>query len=344
MPAKVALITGVTGQDGAYLAELLLAKGYVVHGVKRRSSSFNTGRIDHLYRDPHEHDTALLPALRRPDRRHQPDPHRAGDPARRDLQSRRAEPRPGQLRDRRIHRQCRRARHAAPARGDPHPRHGRARALLSGLDLGALRQGPGDAAERDHAVLSAQPLCRGQALRLLDHGQLPRGLRHPRLERHPVQPREPAARRDLRHPQDHARGRGDRARPAGAALPRQSRRQARLGPCPRLCRRHVADPAAGRSPTTTCSPPARPTPCASSSSWPSPASGARSSGGARASTRSGVERRSGQRAGARSIRAISARPRSTCCSATRARRARRLGWQHQIGVRASWCARWSRPT
>jgi GDPmannose 4,6-dehydratase len=49
-----ALITGITGQDGAYLAELLLAKGYMVHGVKRRSSSFNTGRIDHLYADPHE--------------------------------------------------------------------------------------------------------------------------------------------------------------------------------------------------------------------------------------------------------------------------------------------------
>ena len=50
---KVALITGVTGQDGAYLAELLLGKGYVVHGIKRRSSSFNTGRIDHIYQDPH---------------------------------------------------------------------------------------------------------------------------------------------------------------------------------------------------------------------------------------------------------------------------------------------------
>lgn len=50
---KTALVTGVTGQDGAYLSELLLAKGYVVHGVKRRSSSFNTGRIDHLYKDPH---------------------------------------------------------------------------------------------------------------------------------------------------------------------------------------------------------------------------------------------------------------------------------------------------
>src|ERR1700687_2568344 len=52
--AKSALITGATGQDGAYLAELLLGKGYVVHGIKRRSSSFNTARVDHLYRDPHE--------------------------------------------------------------------------------------------------------------------------------------------------------------------------------------------------------------------------------------------------------------------------------------------------
>lgn len=51
---KVALITGITGQDGAYLAELLLSKGYVVHGIKRRASSFNTTRIDHLYHDPHE--------------------------------------------------------------------------------------------------------------------------------------------------------------------------------------------------------------------------------------------------------------------------------------------------
>jgi GDPmannose 4,6-dehydratase len=54
MSDKVALITGATGQDGAYLAELLLSKGYVVHGIKRRSSSFNTERVDHLYQDPHE--------------------------------------------------------------------------------------------------------------------------------------------------------------------------------------------------------------------------------------------------------------------------------------------------
>lgn len=57
---KTALVTGITGQDGAYLAELLLGKGYTVHGVKRRSSSFNTARVDHLYRDPHEHETRFF--------------------------------------------------------------------------------------------------------------------------------------------------------------------------------------------------------------------------------------------------------------------------------------------
>jgi GDPmannose 4,6-dehydratase len=57
---KVALITGVTGQDGAYLSELLLSKGYTVHGVKRRSSSFNTGRLEHIYQDPHEADPRFI--------------------------------------------------------------------------------------------------------------------------------------------------------------------------------------------------------------------------------------------------------------------------------------------
>ena len=60
MAQKVALITGATGQDGAYLAELLLAKGYIVHGVKRRSSSLNTQRVDHLYVDPHIPDTRFF--------------------------------------------------------------------------------------------------------------------------------------------------------------------------------------------------------------------------------------------------------------------------------------------
>ena len=60
MKERVALITGVTGQDGAYLAELLLAKGYIVHGIKRRSSSFNTGRVEHLYQDLHERDVRFM--------------------------------------------------------------------------------------------------------------------------------------------------------------------------------------------------------------------------------------------------------------------------------------------
>ena len=56
---KTALITGITGQDGSYLAEFLISKGYCVHGIKRRSSSFNSSRIDHLYSDPHDLDTPL---------------------------------------------------------------------------------------------------------------------------------------------------------------------------------------------------------------------------------------------------------------------------------------------
>lgn len=60
MAAPVALVTGITGQDGSYLAELLLEKGYTVHGIKRRASSFNTTRIDHLYQDPHESDPRMV--------------------------------------------------------------------------------------------------------------------------------------------------------------------------------------------------------------------------------------------------------------------------------------------
>ena len=58
--AKSALITGVTGQDGSYLSELLLSKGYTVHGIVRRSSTFNTGRIDHIYSDPHDTERKLV--------------------------------------------------------------------------------------------------------------------------------------------------------------------------------------------------------------------------------------------------------------------------------------------
>lgn len=59
-PTKRALITGITGQDGSYLAELLLSKGYEVHGLVRRSSSFNTGRLDDIYQDPHDNRQLIL--------------------------------------------------------------------------------------------------------------------------------------------------------------------------------------------------------------------------------------------------------------------------------------------
>ena len=60
MQKKIALITGVTGQDGAYLSELLLSKGYIVHGIKRRASLFNTDRIDHIYQDPHMENRSFI--------------------------------------------------------------------------------------------------------------------------------------------------------------------------------------------------------------------------------------------------------------------------------------------
>ena len=60
---KKALITGVTGQDGSYLAEFLLKKNYEVHGIKRRSSSFNTSRIDHIYEDPHVNNSKFITVI-----------------------------------------------------------------------------------------------------------------------------------------------------------------------------------------------------------------------------------------------------------------------------------------
>src|SRR6516225_3027906 len=159
MANKVALITGVTGQDGAYLAELLLNKGYIVHGIKRRSSTFNSGRVDHLYRDLHEPDvrfklhygdltdgTNLIRIIQevRPS----------------EIYNLAAEPRSGELRGTRIHRQCRRPRHAAPARGDPYPRPGKERAILPSLDVGDVRQGPRGATVGDDTILPALALWR----------------------------------------------------------------------------------------------------------------------------------------------------------------------------------------
>ena len=80
--AKTALITGITGQDGAYLAEFLLEKGYEVHGIKRRSSLFNTHRVDHLYKDPHEENSRFHLPLRGHDRLNKLDSNCSGNPTR----------------------------------------------------------------------------------------------------------------------------------------------------------------------------------------------------------------------------------------------------------------------
>ncbi len=176
--SKTALITGITGQDGAYLAELLLGKGYVVHGIKRRTSLFNTDRIDHLYEEPHVADRRLVlhhgdltdsSSLVHVMQQVQPDEvYNLG------AQS-----------------------HVAVSFEEPEytansDAMGTLRLLeairilgfagrtrfyqASTSEMFGARQG--DAAEGDHAVPSALAVRRRQALRALDHGQLPRVVRH----------------------------------------------------------------------------------------------------------------------------------------------------------------------
>ena len=138
-------------------------------------------------RGPARRQCAVPAALWRHDGFDQPDPADAADPADRDLQPRSPEPCRRQFRKPGIYRQCRRHRRAATIGSDPDSRHGKGDAVLPGIHFGAVRSGSGSPAEGNHAVLSALALWRCQAVRLLDHGELPRGLRHVRLQRHPVQ-------------------------------------------------------------------------------------------------------------------------------------------------------------
>ena len=165
-------------------------------------------------------------ALRRPGGRQPPDePHLAAAPGR-GLPPRGAEPRQGQLRRAGVHRGRHRARHDPPARGDPGL--GGQGALLPGLLLGDVRRRAA-AAERADALPPAQPVRRGQGLRLLDHRELPRELRALRLQRHPLQPRVAAPRRDLRHAQDHPRARRDPRRAPAHAAPRATSTRSATG-------------------------------------------------------------------------------------------------------------------
>ena len=207
---KVALITGITGQDGAYLAELLLDKGYVVHGIKRRTSLFNTDRIDHLYEDPHVRDRRFVlhygdltdsSSLVHVMQQVQPDEvYNLG------AQS-----------------------HVAVSFEEPeYTANSDAMGTLRLLEairilglagktrfyqastsemFGLVRETPQKETTPFHP---RSPYGVAKLYALLDHRQLPRVVRDLRLQRHPVQSRIAGARRDLRHPQDHPRARAHR--------------------------------------------------------------------------------------------------------------------------------------
>ena len=183
MALKRAVITGVTGQDGSYLAELLLQKGYEVHGIRRRSSSFNTGRIDHLIQDPHAEgcrfflhygDMTDFSSLKRTIQLVEPD----------EIYNLAAQS------------------HVAVSFEQPEytvesdalgPLRmleairslglQRQNALLPGINLRDVWQGPGSSPERNHGLLSAISVWCCQTLRALDYRDLSRNIRHLCLQR-----------------------------------------------------------------------------------------------------------------------------------------------------------------
>ena len=253
--SKRALITGITGQDGSYLAEFLLSKGYEVHGLTRRSSTFNRGRIDHIS----EAKSPGQPAITAGDGifLHYGDLCDASS-VNRLLRS----IRPDEIYNLAAQSHVKVSFEIPEYTGDV-AGLGTLRILEgireSGLNPRIYQAGSsemfgkvaGDTAEGKHPVLSPLALCRGQSLCPLAGGQLSRGLRHVRLQRHLVQSRVAAARRELRDAQDHAGGRRHQARLAKGPGAGQSGGQARLGLCRRLRAGHVVDAAAGAVPTTT---------------------------------------------------------------------------------------------
>ena len=204
--AKKALICGITGQDGSYLTEFLLAKGYEVHGIVRRTSTFNTDRLDHIYADPHEHavplflhygDLANAARLRHLLEQIQPDEvYNLGAQSHVRVSFDQAEytadiVATGTLRLLEAFRDYASGRERRPR-------------FLSGRLVGNVWRFAA-AAERIHAVLSPQSVRGEQGGRALVRRQPARSLRSVHLERHPVQPRIAAPGRDVRDAQDHAR-------------------------------------------------------------------------------------------------------------------------------------------
>ena len=168
MPDKIAFITGITGQDGAYLAELLLNKGYVVHGVKRRASSFNTGRVDHLYDDPHKEGVRFF--------MHYGDMTDATNLIRLIQETEPTE----------IYNMAAQSHVQVSFETPEYTANSDALGTLRILEAIRIRQRPRNAAKREHTFPAAEPLRRSQVVRLLDHRQLPRGLWLPCVERHSV--------------------------------------------------------------------------------------------------------------------------------------------------------------
>ena len=226
-----AFITGITGQDGRHLAEFLHGKGYDVYGmVKGQNNPKATQVIEEMpFVELVPGDLADLPSLVAALELAQPDEvYNLG----RDLLRR------PELHAGRAHRQHHRPRRAAHARGDPHGRRHAEQPdpLLPGVVVGDVRQGARDAADRDDAVPPPLAVRLRQGVRPRHHGELPRELRPVRLLGHPVQPRGPAPRDRVRHPQGHQRRRPHQARPAARA-----RAWARSTPS-----------ATGATPATTC--------------------------------------------------------------------------------------------
>ncbi len=219
-----ALITGITGQDGSYLAELLLGKGYEVHGLIRRASTFNTVRIDHLYRDPHEPERADVPPLRRPDRRRAPHRPDARDQPRRGLQPRGPVARPRLVRRAGAHRQRDRARHHAPARGGPDVRAWSAVTTRPrARRCSAPRPPPQDEntpfyPRSPYGVAKVYGYWATRNYREAYDLFAVNGI----LFNH----ESPATRRDVRDPQDHPRGGADQGRTRRVRLHGQPRRRA----------------------------------------------------------------------------------------------------------------------
>ncbi len=201
--SKSALITGITGQDGSYLAELLLEKGYDVHGLVRRSSTFSTERIDHIYQDVHAESRLRLhygdltdgQALTNLVLEIQPDEiYNLGC----------SEPRPRLLRSTGLHAADRWRRRAERARSGKAAEQGKAGSRLSGQQQRNVRRRAGNAANGNDSIQSSVALCLCEGLRVPSNRQLSPRLRHVRQQRNSVQSRIGTSWRDLCDSQDHA--------------------------------------------------------------------------------------------------------------------------------------------